>query len=248
MAGHSKWANIQHRKGRQDAKRGKLWTKIIREITVAARDGGPDPDANPRLRLAYDKATAANMPKDNIQRAIQRGAGGADGDNYEEIRYEGYGVGGAAVIVDCMTDNRHRTVAEVRHALSKHGGNLGQDGSVTFLFKHCGQFIFAPGSPEEQIMEIALEAGAEDVDTDEDGVIEVICEPSDYEAVKQAFAQAELIPEVQDVVMKPLNETELTGKDAQTMQKMLDMLENLDDVQVVYHNTVFDETADESAE
>lgn len=244
MAGHSKWANIQHRKGRQDAKRGKLWTKVIREITVAARGGGPDPVANPRLRLALEKATAANMPKDNVQRAIQRGSGGADDANYEEIRYEGYGVGGAAVIVDCMTDNRQRTVAEVRHALTKHGGNLGQDGSVTFLFKHCGQFIFAPGTSEEEVMEAGLEAGLEDLETDDDGVIEVICEPSHYDAVKTAFEQAGLIPEVQDVIMKPLNETELSGKDAETMQKMLDVLENLDDVQVVYTNTVFDETAE----
>ena len=180
MAGHSKWANIQHRKGRQDAKRGKLWTKIIREITVAARAGGADPDSNPRLRMAWDKATDANMPKDNIQRAIQRGAGGADGDNYEEVRYEGYGVGGAAVIVDCMTDNRTRTVAEVRHAFTKNGGNLGQEGSVAFMFKHCGQFLFAPGSPEDSIMEVALDAGAEDVITDEEGGIEVICAPTDY--------------------------------------------------------------------
>jgi len=247
MAGHSKWANIQHRKGRQDAKRGKLWTKVIREITVAARDGGPDPDSNPRLRLALEKATAANMPKDNVQRAIQRGSGGTEGDNYEEIRYEGYGVGGAAVIIDCMTDNRQRTVAEVRHALSKHGGNLGQDGCVTFLFKHCGQFMFAPGTSEEEVMEVALDAGAEDVEMDEDGVIEVICEPADYETVKKAFEDAGLTPEVQDVVMKPLNETELTGKDAETMQKMLDVLENLDDVQAVYTNTVFDETVDESS-
>ncbi|HLR13880.1 MAG TPA: YebC/PmpR family DNA-binding transcriptional regulator [Burkholderiaceae bacterium] len=246
MAGHSKWANIQHRKGRQDAKRGKLWTKVIREITVAARDGGPDPDANPRLRLALEKATAANMPKDNIQRAIQRGSGGTDGSNYEEIRYEGYGVGGAAVIVDCMTDNRQRTVSEVRHALTKHGGNLGQDGCVTFLFKHCGQFIFAPGTSEDDVIEVALEAGAEDVETDDDGVIEVVCEPGDYEAVKTAFEAAGLVPEIQNVIMKPLNETELTGKDAETMQKMLDVLENLDDVQEVYTNTVFDETAQEA--
>lgn len=246
MAGHSKWANIQHRKGRQDAKRGKLWTKVIREITVAARDGGPDPDANPRLRLALEKATAANMPKDNIQRAIQRGSGGAEGSNYEEIRYEGYGVGGAAVIVDCMTDNRQRTVSEVRHALTKHGGNLGRDGSVTFLFKHCGQFIFAPGTSEDAVIEVALEAGAEDVETDDDGVIEVVCEPGDYETVKTAFEAAELTPEIQNVIMKPLNETELTGKEAETMQKMLDVLENLDDVQVVYTNTVFDETAQQA--
>src|SRR5690554_3151791 len=206
MAGHSKWANIQHRKGRQDAKRGKLWTKIIREITVAARAGGADPDANPRLRLAWDKATAANMPKDNIQRAIQRGAGGADGASYEEVRYEGYGAGGAAVIIDCMTDNRTRTVAEVRHALSKHGGNLGQEGSVAFMFKHCGQFLFAPDISEEQIMEVALEAGAEDILTDDEGVTEVICAPADYTALKSAFEAADLTPEVHGVIMKALNE------------------------------------------
>lgn len=246
MAGHSKWANIQHRKGRQDAKRGKLWTKVIREITVATREGGPDPTSNPRLRLALEKATAANMPKDNVQRAITRGAGGADGDNYEEIRYEGYGVGGAAVIVDCMTDNRQRTVSEVRHALTKHGGNLGTDGCVTFLFSHCGQFIFAPGTSEDQVMEVGLEAGATDIDTDEDGVIEVTCEPADYEGLKVAFEAASLIPEVQGVIMKPLNETELDGKDAQTMQKMLDALENLDDVQEVYTNVIFDETNEEN--
>lgn len=243
MAGHSKWANIQHRKGRQDAKRGKLWTKIIREITVAARAGGADPDANPRLRLAWDKATAANMPKDNVQRAIQRGAGGADGANYEEVRYEGYGVGGAAVLVDCMTDNRIRTVAEVRHALSKHGGNLGQEGSVAFMFKHCGQFLFAPGTSEDQVMEAALEAGAEDVQTDEEGVVEVICQPADYPAVKSAFEAAGLMPEVQGVIMKALNETELAGEDAARMQKLLDVLESLDDVQDVYTTAVLDESA-----
>ena len=242
MAGHSKWANIQHRKGRQDAKRGKLWTKIIREITVAAREAGADPDSNPRLRLAWDKATAANMPKDNIQRAINRGAGGADGDNYEEIRYEGYGVGGAAVMVDCMTDNRMRTVAEVRHAFSKHGGNLGQEGSVAFMFKHCGQFIFAPGTSEEQVMEVGLEAGAEDIQTDEEGVIEVICPPSDYAAVKAAFEAAELVPEVHAITMKALNETELSDGDAEKMQKMLEVLEGLDDVQEVYTTAVFDES------
>lgn len=242
MAGHSKWANIQHRKGRQDAKRGKLWTKIIREITVAARAGGADPDANPRLRMAWDKATSANMPKDTIQRAVTRGAGGADGVNYEEIRYEGYGIGGAAVIVDCMTDNRTRTVAEVRHALTKHGGNLGQDGSVVFMFKHCGQFLFAPGTSEEQVMEIGLEAGAEDIQTDEDGLIEVVCDPADYENVKNAFEAAGLVPEVQEVVMKALNETELTGDDAIKMQKMLDVLESLDDVQEVYTTATFDES------
>jgi len=241
MAGHSKWANIQHRKGRQDAKRGKLWTKIIREITVAARAGGPDPDSNPRLRLAWDKGTASNMPKDTIQRAIQRGAGGADGANYEEVRYEGYGVGGAAVVVDCMTDNRTRTVAEVRHAFTKNGGNLGQEGSVAFMFKHCGQFLFAPGTSEEQVMEVALEAGAEDVQTDEEGMIEVISAPTDYAAVKAAFEQAGLQPEVQGITMKAQSETELSPDDAATMQKMLDMLESLDDVQEVYTTAIFDE-------
>jgi len=241
MAGHSKWANIQHRKGRQDAKRGKLWTKIIREITVAARAGGPDPDANPRLRMAWDKATDANMPKDNIQRAITRGAGGADGDNYDEIRYEGYGIGGAAVIVDCMTDNRTRTVAEVRHAFAKNGGNLGQEGSVAFMFKHCGQFIFAPGTSEESVMEAALEAGAEDIQTDEEGVIEVICSPGDYAAVKKAFDAAGLKAEMDDIVMKALNETELSGEDALRMQKLLDALEALDDVQEVYSTAVIND-------
>ena len=240
MAGHSKWANIQHRKGRQDAKRGKLWTKIIREITVAARAGGPDPDANPRLRLAWDKATDANMPKDNIQRAIARGAGGADGDNYDEVRYEGYGIGGAAVIVDCMTDNRTRTVAEVRHAFAKHGGNLGQDGSVVFMFNHCGQFLFAPGTAEDAVMDIALEAGADDVQTDEDGVIEVTCAPGDYAALKQAFASAGLKAEEDGVIMKPTTETVLAGDDALRMQKLLDVLEGLDDVQEVYSNAVLE--------
>ena len=241
MAGHSKWANIQHRKGRQDAKRGKLWTKIIREITVAARAGGADPDANPRLRMAWDKATAANMPKDNIQRAIQRGAGGADGEHYDEIRYEGYGIGGAAVVVDCMTDNRTRTVAEVRHAFSKNGGNLGQEGSVAFMFQHCGQFLFAPGTSEDQVMEAALDAGADDVQTDEEGVIEVICPPQSFAAVRDAFAQRNLAPEMADIVMKPNNEVTLTGEDAVKMQKLLDAIENLDDVQEVYTNAVMDE-------
>src|SRR5690606_36047575 len=241
MAGHSKWANIQHRKGRQDAKRGKLWTKIIREITVAARAGGPDPDSNPRLRMAWDKATDANMPKDNIQRANQPGPGGADGANYEEVRYEGYGIGGAAVIVDCMTDNRTRTVAEVRHAFAKNGGNLGQEGSVAFMFKHCGQFVFAPGTAEDAVMEAALEAGAEDIATDDEGVIEVICAPADYAAVRKAFETAGLKAEVEGIVMKPLNETELTGDDAAKMQKLLDALERLAAVQEVYTNVVLDE-------
>lgn len=242
MAGHSKWANIQHRKGRQDAKRGKLWTKIIREITVAAREAGPDPDANPRLRLACEKATAANMPKDNVNRAIQRGAGESDGANFEEIRFEGYGVGGAAVIVDCMTDNRQRTVSDVRHAFSKNGGNLGIDGSVVFQFQHCGQFIFAPGSSEEKVMEIGLEAGADDIITDEEGLIEVVCLPTHYGDLNKAFADANLVPEVHGVVMKALNETELEGDDAITMQKMLDALESLDDVQEVFTTAVMDET------
>lgn len=242
MAGHSKWANIQHRKGRQDAKRGKLWTKIIREITVAARDGGPDPETNPRLRLAWDKATAANMPKDNILRAIQRGSGGADDANFEEIRYEGYGSGGAAVLIDCMTDNRQRTVAEVRHTLSKHGGNLGQDGCVSFMFKHCGQFLFAPGTSEEHVMEVALEGGAEDIQTDEEGLIEVICEPGQYATLKAAFADADLVPEVQGVVMKALNEVELSPDDSERMRKLIDTLEGLDDVQEVYTTAILDES------
>lgn len=242
MAGHSKWANIQHRKGRQDAKRAKIWTKIIREITVAAREAGPEPESNPRLRLAMDKATAANMPKDNVNRAIQRGAGGAEEGNYEEVRYEGYGVGGAAVIVDCLTDNRNRTAPEVRHAFSKHGGNLGVDGSVVFQFQHCGQFIFAPGTSEEAVMEAALEAGADDIITDEEGLIEVICEPTHFSAVKDAFEAAGLTPEVAEVTMKAEAETELEGEEAQQMQKMLDALESLDDVQEVYTTAVMDET------
>lgn len=241
MAGHSKWANIQHRKGRQDAKRGKIWTKIIREITVAARAGGPDPASNPRLRLAWDKATDVNMPKDNIQRAITRGAGGGDGANYEEIRYEGYGIGGASVIVDTMTDNRTRTVAEVRHAFAKNGGNLGQEGSVAFMFKHCGQFIFAPGTSEDKVMEVALEAGAEDIQTDDEGVIEVLTAPGDYAAVRDALIAAGLTPEVDGIIMKALNETELAGEDAARMQKLLDALEALDDVQDVYTSAVLDE-------
>jgi len=242
MAGHSKWANIQHRKGRQDAKRGKVFTRVIKEITVAAKLGGPDPSSNPRLRLAMDKASEANMPKDTVQRAIQRGAGGLEGANYEEVRYEGYGIGGAAVIVDCLTDNRTRTVAEVRHAFSKNGGNLGTDGSVAFQFRHCGQFLFAPGTPEDRIMEVAIEAGADDVGTDEEGGIEVICAPGDFGALKQALAQAGLKADVAEITMKPLNETSLAGEDAAKMQKLLDALENLDDVQQVYTNAAFDET------
>ncbi|HLS55231.1 MAG TPA: YebC/PmpR family DNA-binding transcriptional regulator [Zeimonas sp.] len=243
MAGHSKWANIQHRKGRQDAKRGKLFTRVIKEITVAAKLGGPDPSANPRLRLAMDKASEANMPKDTVQRAIQRGAGGLEGANYEEIRYEGYGIGGAAVIVDCLTDNRTRTVAEVRHAFFKNGGNLGTDGSVAFQFRHCGQFLFAPGTPEDKVMEVAIEAGADDVGTDEEGGIEVLCAPADFGPLKDALAKAGLKADVAEVTMKPMAETSLSGDDATKMQKLLDALENLDDVQQVYTNAEFDETA-----
>lgn len=243
MAGHSKWANIQHRKGRQDERRGKLWTKLIREVQVAAKMGGGDLDTNPRLRLAIDKATDANMPKDNIQRAIQRGTGGVEGAHYEEIRYEGYGVAGAAVIVDCLTDNRTRTVAEVRHAFSKNGGNLGTDGSVAFQFRHCGQFIFAPGTSEDRIMEAALDAGADDVATGEDGSVEVTCAPGDFAAVRAALEAAGLKPEVAEITMKPQVETDLSGDDAAAMQRLLDALENLDDVQNVYTNAVLPDGA-----
>ena len=239
MAGHSKWANIKHKKAATDAKRGKIWTRLIKEITVAARMGGGDIDANPRLRLAVDKAADANMPKDNVTRAIQRGSGSLEGVDYEEIRYEGYGIGGAAIIVDCMTDNRVRTVAEVRHAFSKHGGNLGTEGSVAFQFKHCGQFVFAPGTPEDKVMEVALEAGAEDVVTGEDGSIEVLCAPGDFEQVKNALEAAGLKAEVAEVTMRPENTVMLSGEDAQRMQKLLDVLEDLDDVQEVYHNAEF---------
>ena len=224
MAGHSKWANIQHRKGRQDEKRGKAWTRVIREIMVAARAGGGDATANPRLRLAIDKAT-----------------GNLEGVSYEEIRYEGYGIGGAAIIVDCMTDNRVRTVAEVRHAFSKYGGNLGSEGSVAFQFKHCGQFVFAPGTSEDKVMELALEAGAEDVVTGEDGSIEVLCAPADFEAVKNALEAGGLKPEIAEVTMRAENTIELSGEDAQRMQKLLDVIEDLDDVQDVYHNAELEE-------
>ncbi|MCE1250983.1 MAG: YebC/PmpR family DNA-binding transcriptional regulator [Comamonadaceae bacterium] len=236
MAGHSKWANIQHRKGRQDEKRGKVWTRIIREIMVAARQGGGDVNANPRLRLAIDKAKAANMPADNIKRNVDKATGNLEGVVYEEIRYEGYGIGGAAIIVDTMTDNRVRTVAEVRHAFSKYGGNMGTEGSVAFQFKHCGQLIFAPGTSEDQVMELALEAGAEDVIADEDGAIEVLTAPADFEAVKNALQAAGLTPEVAEVTMRAENTIELTGDDAARMQKLLDMIEDLDDVQDVFHN------------
>ncbi|MFZ9181795.1 MAG: YebC/PmpR family DNA-binding transcriptional regulator [Hylemonella sp.] len=236
MAGHSKWANIQHRKGRQDEKRGKIWTRIIREITVAARSGGSDPGTNPRLRLAIDKAKAANMPADRVKYNIDKAAGNLEGVNYEEIRYEGYGIGGAAILVDTMTDNRVRTVAEVRHAFSKHGGNLGTEGSVAFQFKHCGQLFFAPGTSEEKVMEVALEAGAEDVLSDQEGAIEVVTAPGEFEAVKNALESAGLKPEVAGVTMRAENPIELSGEEAAKMQKLLDVLEDLDDVQEIYHN------------
>ena len=241
MAGHSKWANIQHRKGRQDAKRGKVFTKLIKEITVAAKMGGGDPGANPRLRLAMEKAKAQSLPKDNIDNAIKRGTGQLEGVSYEEIRYEGYGIGGAAVMVDCLTDNKTRTVADVRHAFAKNGGNMGTEGSVSFQFKHCGQFLFAPGTSEDKVMEAALEAGAEDVLTNEDGSVEVICAPGDFLAVKAGLEQAGLKAEVADVTLKPLNETELAGEDAAKMQKLLDALDALDDVQEVYSTAMMDE-------
>ena len=241
MAGHSKWANIQHRKGRQDEKRGKVWTRIIREIMVAARQGGGDPGMNPRLRLAIDKAKAANMPADTIKKNVDKATGNLEGVQYEEIRYEGYGIGGAAVIVDCMTDNRVRTVAEVRHAFSKYGGNLGTEGSVAFQFKHCGQFVFAPGASEDKVMEAALEAGAEDVITDDDGAIEVLSGPHDFEAVKNALEAAGLKAEIAEVTMRPENSIPLAGDDATRMQKIVDMLEDLDDVQAVHHNAEINE-------
>jgi YebC/PmpR family DNA-binding regulatory protein len=236
MAGHSKWANIQHRKGRQDEKRGKIWTRIIREITVAARQGGPDIKDNPRLRLAVDKAKAANMPADRIKYNIDKASGNLDGLSYEEIRYEGYGIGGAAIMIDTMTDNRVRTVAEVRHAFSKYGGNMGTDGSVAFQFKHCGQLLFAPGTSEDKVMEVALDAGAEDVITADDGAIEVLTAPADYEIVKAALEAAGLTPELAEVTMRAENTIELTGEDAERMQKLLDVIEDLDDTQAVYHN------------
>ena len=236
MAGHSKWANIQHRKGRQDEKRQRVWTRVVREIMVAARTGGGDPTANPRLRLAIEKAKAANMPADTVKRNIDKATGNLEGVNYEEIRYEGYGIGGAAIIIDTMTDNRVRTVAEVRHAFSKYGGNMGTEGSVAFQFKHVGQIIFAPGTSEDKVMEVALEAGADDVITDEDGAIEVLSDPAQFEAVKNALEAAGLTPEVAEVTMRAENTIDLTGDDAAKMQKLLDVLEDLDDVQDVFHN------------
>lgn len=240
MAGHSKWANIQHRKGRQDEKRGKVWTRIIREITVAARAGGGDLSINPRLRLAVDRAKAANMPADRVKYNIDKATGNQEGVSYEEIRYEGYGIGGAAIVVDTMTDNKVRTVAEVRHAFSKYGGNMGTEGSVVFQFKHCGQLIFAPGTSEEKVMEIALEAGADDVITSEDGAIEVLTAYADFETVKNALEAAGLTPEMAEVTMRAENPIELTGEDAARMQKLLDVLEELDDTQNIYHNAEID--------
>ena len=236
MAGHSKWANIQHRKGRQDEKRQRIWTRVVREIMVAARTGGGDPTANPRLRLAIEKAKAANMPADTVKRNIDKATGNLEGVSYEEIRYEGYGIGGAAIIIDTMTDNRVRTVAEVRHIFSKYGGNMGTEGSVAFQFKHCGQLFFAPGTDEEKVMNVALEAGAEDVITDDEGAIEVLTPPAEFEAVKNALEAAGLTPEVAEVTMRPENTIDLAGDDAAKMQKLLDMLEDLDDVQDVFHN------------
>ena len=241
MAGHSKWANIQHRKGRQDEKRGKIWTRLTREIIVAARAGGGDINMNPRLRLAIDKAKAANMPADNIKRNVDKATGNLEGVHYEEIRYEGYGIGGAAIIVDCMTDNRVRTVAEVRHAFSKHGGNLGTEGSVAFQFKHVGQLILAPGTSEDKVMEIALDAGAEDVITHDDGSIEVLTPPHDFEAVKNALESAGLKAELAEVTWRAENTVDVHGDDAVKMQKLLDVIEDLDDVQEVYHNAVIHE-------
>ena len=241
MAGHSKWANIQHRKGRQDEKRQRIWTRVVREIMVAARTGGGDPAANPRLRLAIEKAKAANMPADTIKRNVDKATGNLEGVSYEEIRYEGYGIGGAAVIVDTMTDNRVRTVAEVRHAFSKHGGNLGTEGSVAFQFKNCGQLIFAPGTDEDKVMEVALEAGAEDVITDDEGAIEVLTAPADFEAVKNALEAVGLVADMAEVTMRAENTIALSGDDAVKMQKLLDILEDLDDVQNVFHNADIEE-------
>ena len=241
MAGHSKWANIQHRKGRQDEKRQRIWTRVVREIMVAARTGGGDPTANPRLRLAIEKAKAANMPADTVKRNIDKATGNLEGVTYEEIRYEGYGIGGAAIIVDTMTDNRVRTVAEVRHAFSKHGGNMGTEGSVAFQFKHCGQLIFAPGTSEDKVMEVALEAGAEDVIADDDGAIEVLTSTTDFETVKNALEAAGLTADMAEVTMRAENSIDLSGDGAAKMQKLLDILEDLDDVQNVFHNATISE-------
>ena len=240
MAGHSKWANIKHRKAAADAKKGKVFTRLIKEITVAAKLGGGDPGTNPRLRLAMDKAREANMTNDSVKNAIKRGSGQLDGVSYEEVRYEGYGTGGAAVMVDCLTDDRTRTVAEVRHAFTKNGGNVGSDGSVAYLFKHCGQFLLAPGTSEDKVMEAAIDAGAEDVTRNEDGSVEVVCAPADFAAVKEALEKAGLKPELAEITMKPTSEAQLAGDDAARMRQLLDALENLDDVQNVYTTAVVD--------
>ncbi len=240
MAGHSKWANIKHKKAATDAKRGKIFTRLIREITVSAKLGGSDVSTNPRLRLAVDKAAANNMPKDTVDRATKRGAGELEGINYDEVRYEGYGINGAAVIVDCLTDNRVRTVADVRHAFAKYGGNLGTDGSVAFLFRHCGQLVFAPGTDENKLIDAALEAGADDVINHDDGSIEVITAPSDFVLVKDALAKAKLKPEFAEVTMKPITEVAFNGDDAARMQKLLDAIEAIDDVQDVYTTAVIE--------
>ena len=241
MAGHSKWANIQHRKGRQDEKRGAAFSRMAKEITVAAKMGGGDPGFNPRLRLVVDKAKGVNMPKDKIDNAIKKGTGELEGVEYVEVRYEGYGIGGAAIMVDCVTDNKVRTVAEVRHAFSKYGGNLGTDGCVAFQFKHCGQMIFAPGTDEAALMDAAIEAGADDVASNDDGSIEVITGAADFMAVRDALEAAGFKPEFAEVTMKPEGETVLVGDDAVRMQKLLDALENLDDVQEIYTTAVIDE-------
>ena len=241
MAGHSKWANIQHRKGRQDDKRGKAWTRVIREIMVAARLGGGDLAINPRLRLAVEKAKAVNLPIDTVKRNIDKATGNLEGVSYEEIRYEGYGIGGAAIIVDTMTDNRVRTVAEVRHAFSKYGGNMGTEGSVAFQFKHCGQIVFAPGADEDKVMEVALEAGAEDVVTGDDGAIEVLTAVADFESVQKALEAAGLVPDLAEVTMRAENTIELSGEEGAKMQRLLDIIEDLDDVQDVFHNASIQE-------
>jgi len=241
VAGHSKWANIQHRKGRQDEKRQRIWTRVMREIMVAARLGGGDAATNPRLRLAIEKGKAANMPLENVKYGIAKATGSLEGVQYEEVRYEGYGIGGAAIIIDCMTDNKTRTVAEVRHAFLKHGGNMGTEGSVAFQFKHCGQLIFAPGTNEDKVMEVALDAGADDVITHEDGAIEVLTPYTEFEAVKNALETAGLMPEIAEVTMRADNMIDMAGNDAARMQKLLDVLEDLDDTQDVFHNAAIEE-------
>lgn len=248
MAGHSKWANIRFRKGAQDAKRGKIFTKLIREITIAARAGGSDLTSNPRLRLAVDKAKSHSMPKDNIERAIKRGAGELDGESYDEIRYEGYGPNGVAVMVDCLTDNRNRTVAEIRHAFTKFGGNLGADGSVAYLFTKSGSLSYGPEANEDAVMEAAIEAGAADVLTDDDGSIEVLTEPEDFETVRDSMAAAELAPEHAEITMRADTRAAVDTDGAETLLKLIDMLEDLDDVQQVYTNAdIPDEALEASA-